>query len=274
MSILKKMLVRLPVKKSCLTMAWDAKSRGQDDLAVQLFKIAYEQETESEKRAESAWNIYVYYKNRNRFHEAYLWCERTAKFGFVTAMRLLGKAYYYGLGVVPNYRAAARWFMAGAEKNDPVCIRLAGECHVHGRGVLPDRNAAYGYFRRAYEMKEQGSYYWIGLAYRYGIAGYPVDILSAMRVWEEGGSNSRCLCELGKCYFWGCGIVKDKDLAYKYFKKVSDQGKDHADKFLTPDRKGLRSEEEVCALTDFRESGQPESGAGEDVEEYLLGSNA
>ena len=85
MSILKKMLVRLPVKKSYLTMAWDATAKGQTDLALHLFKLAYEQETLPEKKAEAAWNVYVDCKNKEKYHEAYLWCERTARLGFVKA---------------------------------------------------------------------------------------------------------------------------------------------------------------------------------------------
>lgn len=265
MSILNKMLIRLPVRKSYLRMAWDATAKGQEELALHLFKLAYEQETESEKKVEAAWNIYVDCKNKERYHEAYLWCERAARLGFVKAMRILGKAYFYGLGIIPNYRIAARWFKAGADHEDATCIRLLGECYAQGKGVMANEKKAYECFRKAYGMKERGSFYWMGLAYRYGGAGYDMDVHKAISIWEEGLPNSRCLCELGKCWFWGCGISKDKNLAYKYFKKVSDQGKDFADDFLTPDKTGLRPEEEVEALTSFRTarkvfSGSPEEG--------------
>ncbi len=265
MSILKKMLVRLPVKKSYLRMAWDATAKGQNELALQLFKMAYEQETDSEKKAEAAWNVYVDYKNKEKYHEAYLWCEKTARFGFVKAMRILGKAYYYGLGVIPNYRLAAKWFKAGADKSDPTCIRLLGECYIHGKGVLPNMSKAYSYFKTAYDMNEPGSYYWMGLAYRYGAAGIEVDIQKALNIWLDGQNNSRCLCELGKCYYWGCGLAKDKDLAYKYFKMVSDRGKDFADNYLTYDKSGLVDEdkvEELSRYSDIRKifSKSPEEG--------------
>ena len=69
MSILKKMLVRLPVKKSYLTMAWDATAKGQTDLALHLFKLAYEQETLPEKKAEAAWNVYVDCKNKEKYRK-------------------------------------------------------------------------------------------------------------------------------------------------------------------------------------------------------------
>ena len=58
--------------------------------------------------------------------------------------------------------------------------------------------------------------------------------------------------ELGKCYFWGDGVPKDKDMAYQYFRKVSDQGKDFADDYLSPDKLSLRSEAEVEALINYR----------------------
>ena len=265
MSILKKMLVRLPVKKSYLRMAWDATAKGQNELALQLFKMAYEQETDSDKKAEAAWNVYVDYKNKEKYHEAYLWCEKTARFGFVKAMRILGKAYYYGLGVIPNYRLAAKWFKAGADKSDPTCIRLLGECYIHGKGVLPNMSKAYSYFKTAYDMNEPGSYYWMGLAYRYGAAGIEVDIQKALNIWLDGQNNSRCLCELGKCYYWGCGLAKDKELAYKYFKMVSDRGKDFADNYLTYDKSGLVDEdkvEELSRYSDIRKifSKSPEEG--------------
>lgn len=278
MSVLKKMLVRLPVKKSYLRMAWDATARGQHEIALHLFKMAYEQETEADKKAEAAWNVYVDCKNKEKFHEAYLWCERTARLGFVKAMRILGKAYYYGLGIVPNYRAAVKWLKEGAEHNDPVCNRLLGECYARGKGVLTNESKAYGYFSKAYELKEQGSYYWIGLAYRYGRAGYEADIHKAIAVWEEGGNYSRCLCELGKCYFWGQEIEKNLPLAYSYFKKVSDQGKDFADDYLSPDKSSLRDESEVKAITGYRHSakaydGKPDGQAdAPEVMESIVGN--
>ena len=249
------MLVRIPVRKSYLTMAWDATAKGQTDLALHLFKLAYEQEILPDKKAEAAWNVYVDCKNKERYHEAYLWCE---------AMRILGKAYYYGLGIIPNYRVAAHWFRTGAEQGDATCIRLMGECYIQGKGVLTNEKKAYDYFRAAYGMKERGSYYWIGLAYRYGGAGYDMDIDKAIEIWNEGLPNSRCLCELGKCYYWGSGVTKDKDLAYKYFKRVSDQGKDFADDFLSPDKTSLRSEDEVDALTSFRHARKIPAGAPEE----------
>ena len=81
-----------------------------------------------------------------------------------------------------------------------------------------------------------------------GNAGYGVDMDKAIETWTQGIPNSRCLFELGKCYYWGNGVQKDKDLAYNYFLRVSDQGKDFADKYLSPDKSTLRSEEEVEAL--------------------------
>lgn len=274
MSILKKMLVRLPVKKSYLTMAWDAVAKGQTELALHLFKLAYEQETSPDKKAEAAWNVYVDCKNNERYHEAYLWCERTAKLGFVKAMRVLGKAYYYGLGIIPNYRAAARWFKTGAEHGDATCIRLLGECFVQGKGVMTNEKKAYDYFRSAYGMGERGSYYWIGLAYRYGGAGFETDIPKAIEVWNQGLPNSRCLCELGKCYYWGTGVPKDKDLAYKYFKRVSDQGKDLADDYLSPDKSSLRNEDEVEALTNFKNARKIFAGAPEEGMDAALDGHA
>ena len=113
---------------------------------------------------------------------------------------------------------------------------------------MTNKKKAYEYFRAAYEQKEPGSYYWIGLAYSKGNAGYDVDMNRAIETWAQGIPNSRCLFELGKCYYWGNGVPKDKDLAYNYFLRVSDQGKDFADKYLSPDKSTLRSEEEVEAL--------------------------
>ena len=42
-------------------------------------------------------------------------------------------------------------------------------------------------------------------------------------------------------------------LAYDYMKKVSDQDKDFADDYLSPDKKSLRTKAEVEALINFKE---------------------
>jgi len=250
------MLTRLPVKRSYLAMAWDATAKGQNELAVHFFKMAYEQETEPASKAEAAWNIYVAYKKARRFHEAYLWCERTASNGLTKAMRILGKANFYGLGIETDYKQAARWFKAGAEHGDPNCMRLLGECYISGRGVSPDDNNAYECFRKAYDDKEQGSYYWIGLAYMYGVAGYVKDPAKAIEIWKDGQADCRCLFELGKCYYWGKGVRKDPAEALCYFKKVSERNRSMADSYLTPDKQSLRTEAEADAEESFSEAKQ------------------
>lgn len=59
----------------------------------------------------------------------------------------------------------------------------------------------------------------MGLAYRFGSAGYEKDPAKAMQIWNEGVPDSRCLFELGKCYFWGEVVPEDHALAYDYMKK-------------------------------------------------------
>jgi TPR repeat protein len=69
--------------------------------------------------------------------------------GDAGAMALLGRAYYEGVGVPRNYRAALNWLNQSAAKNNADAIFFLGLMYEHGRGVQQDIPGSLRLFDRA-----------------------------------------------------------------------------------------------------------------------------
>ena len=65
----------------------------------------------------------------------------------VHAMNNLGAAYESGLGVERDFKEAARWYRAAAERGDALAQANLGQLYFDGRGVPFDLEQAYKWFK-------------------------------------------------------------------------------------------------------------------------------
>ena len=77
-----------------------------------------------------------------------------AQGGDAEAQYYLGQMFERGLGVAPDYAAAAQWYRKAAEQGDSAAQISLGSLYEAGRGVPRDEEEAIRWFRRAAGMAE------------------------------------------------------------------------------------------------------------------------
>jgi TPR repeat protein len=88
-----------------------------------------------------------------------------AEQGDAAARALLGEAYYFGDGVVQDYREAFRWSRLAAGQGNALGQALVGEAHYFGNGAAQDYGEAVGWARLAAEQGNPIGQARLGTAY-------------------------------------------------------------------------------------------------------------
>jgi len=76
------------------------------------------------------------------YDRAVLHLRRALEQGDTEAANILGKMYEFGMGVKEDEALSAKWYIAGAELNDPSCQFHASIAYYKGAGVPRDRAQA------------------------------------------------------------------------------------------------------------------------------------
>lgn len=83
----------------------------------------------------------------------------TAESGDVEAMTNVGEIYERGLGVEPNFEAAAQWYQKAADKGYARAMFNLGTLYEQGQGVPQDQLKALNLYRQAWGLPEDGLIY-------------------------------------------------------------------------------------------------------------------
>jgi uncharacterized protein len=117
--------------------------------------------------------------------------------GFAEAMNDVGRAYYFGQGVVQSYPTALDWFNKAADAGSMRAVASLASMYGDGRGVA--RNDV-----KSLDLAEKA---------------------------VEGG-NPFGLLIIANHYFNGFGVAKDYQMAAQYFQQAADLGDGKSMKFL------------------------------------------
>ena len=112
----------------------------------------------------------------------------------------LGEAYRHGRGLPARDTEAAFWLEKAAEKGHPHALIAAGQFRLDGRGVDKDEEQAFGMFLRAAEVA-------------------PNEQIAAERDPAVLGRHHVALC-----YSRGLGVVKDDEVAARYYLQAAERG--------------------------------------------------
>jgi TPR repeat protein len=170
-----------------------------------------------------------------------------AEKGDATEQCNLGWCYYEGYGVLKDLTEAAKWFRKSAEQGNATAEYNLGVCYDNGEGVLKDYVEAAKWYRKAVEE---------GLPSRVTPGEFKKTVLRASYtcevpsgIYQELGrtpnelskneefkkvfaqtkelaekGDAQAQCELGWCYDYGKGVLKDHVEAVKWFKNSAEQG--------------------------------------------------
>jgi TPR repeat protein len=193
------------------------------------------------------WCYYEGYEVLKDLIEAAKWFRRSAEQGNDTAQCNLGVCYYNGEGVLKDLIEAAKWFRRSAEQGNATAQYNLGVCYYNGEGVLKDLIEAAKWYRKAVEeglppevtpgeLKKtvlRASYICEVPSGIYEELGRTPNELSkneelkkvfaqTKELAEKGDAQAQC--ELGWCYVYGKGVLKDHVEAVKWFKNSAEQG--------------------------------------------------
>lgn len=83
--------------------------------------------------------------------EAFVWYERAAQLGNVSAMCRMGDAERDGEQNTPNAEAAFAWYRLAAEQGYPPAMEYVAGCYFYGRGVALDMQEAARWYQKTAE---------------------------------------------------------------------------------------------------------------------------
>lgn len=107
-----------------------------------------------------------------------------AQAGNDEALNLLGLCYYYGRGVVKDYKKAAQYYRQASDKgNDAASLNL-GSCYYNGEGVPQDGAEAVRLYKKSASKGNGSAYYNLGYCSELGI-GVPQDFQQALNYYVE-----------------------------------------------------------------------------------------
>ena len=151
-----------------------------------------------------------------------------ADLGNPCAVDSLGNRYYYGNGVVQDYKKAFEWYQKAAEQGHVAAQCNIGICYYFGQGVVQDYTKAAEWFQKAAEQGNALAQHNIGSLYKNG-QGVTQDYEKAMEWYlkaaKQGHADAQC--DIGDCYYFGRGVDKSYEKAFKWYLKAAKQG--HAD---------------------------------------------
>ena len=154
-----------------------------------VFSKVVSQTSEDGESPEEMCNVGIKYYDEGKYHEAAEWLEKASNQGHAKAQYNLGRCYYNGQGVVPNYEKAAYWYEKAANQGYADAQNNLGVCYANGEGVV-----------QSYEK----AVYWFEKAANQG--------------------DAKAQCNLGSCYYNGQGVVPNYEKAAYWYEKAANQG--------------------------------------------------
>lgn len=175
---------------------------------------------------------YMLWKSQ-KYDEAIVWYEKSAKQGCGTAQFNLGICYGNGQGVDKSERESAYWHQEAAKQGIVDSQYRLGLKYYHGKGVAMDKKEAVKWYTKAALQGHDSAQTNLAFCYDKG-EGVAEDKAEAVKLYKIAAQqgNSVAQVRLGICYYYGTGVVKDIAEARKCFEKAAVQGNELAKKLL------------------------------------------
>lgn len=200
-------------------------------------------------------NYFYEIGNRSNPQKAFELISMAASEGCDDAYKLLGDCYRKGIGCEKNNKKAYKCYNQSSMHNHVDGQIGLADCLFYGIGIKRDYQAAFNLYNNAYEALEENSsleayvYERLGYCYRFG-KGIKVDEKDAGFCYRNAGSyylenkeyekgiedikiaasldDIKSLSLLGKCYYEGLGVEKDKNRAIQILQNAVSEGEVNA----------------------------------------------
>ena len=142
------------------------------------------------------------------------------------SMNNLGSLYTDGTGVPQDHNIAFSLYSKAHSMNPDTYTRYnLGRCYMYGWGVQEDYELAYSYLIQNKDTNHYWSLKLLALFYRYGDV-VKQDYKKAFEYFYKVNENlkdKQSKYELARCYYYGYGTDQNREIAFKYFKELSDE---------------------------------------------------
>jgi len=120
-------------------------------------------------------------------------------------------------------------FMSGTSDSTSIYLLAMGKLYSDRTYVYFDLSKSYSFFRKAYELGNSGSCYYLGRQFMHGLAE-PKDKNKAFLYFQEGKQRGDVLSlyMLGYCFMYGFGVQKDQNVGFRHIYKAADSGHSQA----------------------------------------------
>ncbi len=161
--------------------------------------------------------------------KAFEWYKKSAEQGLHAAQYGLANAYFYGEGIAKDKSEAFKWYMKSARQDFHLAQYRVGECYYNGDGVEEDKTLAFNWYKQAAEHNNLKAMIRIGECYLRGDCtqmneneAFKWFMKAAEPENQNGDPEAQYL--VGISYDKGIGVAADKQKAFEWLKKSSDQG--------------------------------------------------
>jgi TPR repeat protein len=160
--------------------------------------------------------------------QAVAWFRRGVEAGDGRAMAMLGEMYLAGDGgLTQDEREAGRWFRKGADTGDGYAMALLGSMYELALGGLAkDDAAAMRWYQKGADLGNGRAMTGLGRMYMTGRGGLQRNETEAVRWFRAGAGvlDPVAMLELGQAYESGIGVAKNRDEAFRWYRKAAALG--------------------------------------------------
>lgn len=130
----------------------------------------------------------VYYESRSDFSIAFNWFEKAARLGDSSSAIKIAQNYLYGHHVSKNVKKAIKWFEEGCIIINPFDLYQIGLAYENGDGVEFSYSKAFQYFKKSADQGLAEAQYKVGYCYEKGLGMLFSDIENAL-IWYKKSAD-------------------------------------------------------------------------------------
>jgi len=154
--------------------------------------------------------------------------EASANAGNMDAVFMMGYMASQGmLGGGPDEKLAFKWYKIGAEAGDPACMEHLGDFYLQGKGTEANPELGFQWCLRAAEAGNPVAMFTVGSCL-YSGTGTQINAAEAAKWFlksaEVGHTDTQLYLNLISCYALGIGVPEDHEEAFRWCKKMAENG--------------------------------------------------
>ncbi|PMC37317.1 hypothetical protein CJ195_11175 [Bacillus sp. UMB0899] len=198
---------------------------------VALLSPKYNPEKRFEKRAKSgdrtaqySLGLLYYFGDGviQDYKNAFYWFECAAQKGHMEAQNYLGDMFANGQGISKDIYHAIYWYKNSANQGNPISQFNLGLIYMEGKQVSQNNLEAFQWFLKAAIQGEVAAQHNIGYFYQYGTCGKDIDYDQSINWYKKAAKENYSSSQNNLGYIYE-NEKKDYLQAFYWYKKAADQ---------------------------------------------------